>query len=202
MQKQTLITYLKTEGFPKKITNAFSKIKRERFIPEKFKKLAYENRPLPIGNNQTISQPYTIAFMLNLLDLKNNQKILEVGSGSGYVLALINEISKNSKIYGIEIIEKLVKSSRKILSKNIKITLKDGNKGLKENSPFDRILVSASAKKIPKKLLKQLSNKGIIVCVVGNSIVKIRKKKNQIRKIEYLGFSFVPLVGKDEKFNA
>jgi len=196
MQKQDLITYLKTEGFPKKITDAFAKVKRELFVPEEHKKLAYENRPLPIGNNQTISQPYTIAFMLDLLDLEDNQKILEVGSGSGYVLALINEISKNSNTHGVEIIKELVNSSKKILNKNIKITQADGNKGLEENSPFDRILVSASAKKIPQKLLEQLKIKGVMVCVVRNSIVKIKKEKNQIRKIEYLGFSFVPLVEK------
>lgn len=198
MQKQTLITYLKIQGFPKKITNAFSKVKRELFIPEEHKELAYENQPLPIGNNQTISQPYTIAFMLDLLDLKDNQKILEVGSGSGYVLALINEISKNSNIHGIEIIKELATSSKKILTKNknIKITQADGNKGLKQNPPFDRILVSASAKEIPQKLLEQLKIKGVMVCVVGNSIVKIKKEKNRIRKIEYLGFSFVPLVGR------
>ena len=136
--------------------------------------------------------------MLDLLDLKNNQKILEVGSGSGYVLALLNEISKNSNIHGIEIIKELTTSSKKILTKNknIKITQADGNQDLKQNSPFDRILVSASAKEIPQKLLEQLKIKGVMVCVVGNSIVKIKKEKNQIRKIEYLGFSFVPLVKK------
>jgi protein-L-isoaspartate(D-aspartate) O-methyltransferase len=197
MQKQSLITHLKSEGFPKKITNAFAKVKRELFIPEKYKHLAYENRAITIGTGQSVSQPYTIAFMLDLLDLENNQKILEVGSGSGYVLALINEISKNSNIHGIEIIKELTISSKKILNKNknIKITQADGNKGLKQNSPFDRILVSASAREIPQKLLEQLKIKGVMVCVVGNSIVKIKKEKNQIRKIEYLGFSFVPLVG-------
>ena len=111
MNKQQLIQELKKEGFSDKILKAFETIKREDFIPEKFKEYAYENESLPIEEGATISQPYTIAFMLNLLELKDNQKILEIGSGSGYVLALINEISKNSEIYGIERIKGLVESS-------------------------------------------------------------------------------------------
>ena len=196
MQKQHLISYLKSKGFPEKITNAFDEIKRELFIPEGSKHLAYENRPLPIGSNQSISQPYTIAFMLDLLDIENNQKILEVGSGSGYVLALMNEISKDSKIFGLEIIEFLTNSSRNILSKNknIKVIQGNGNNGIPKQAPFNRILVSASANQIPPKLLEQLKVKGIMVCVVGKSILKIKKEKDQIRKTEYLGFSFVPLI--------
>ena len=198
MQKQNLIAYLKEQGFSKKIIRAFNKIKREDFIPEEWRHLAYENSAIPIGNNQTISQPYTIAFMLDLLHLKDNQKILEVGSGSGYVLSLIDEISKNSEIYGVEIIQDLVNSSRKNLTKNInvKIIQGDGNLGLKEHSPFDRILVSASAKEIPQELIKQLKANGIMVCVVGNSIFKITKEETHVKKEEYPGFVFVPLVKK------
>lgn len=198
MNKQQLITSLKNDGFPNKITDAFSKIKREDFIPEEYKKYAYEDGPIPIGLGQTISQPYTIAFTLNLLNLKDNLKILEVGSGSGYVLALINQISPNSEIYGIELIEKLANNSKKLLAKNknIHIISADGTKGLKTKAPFDRILVSASSKQIPKTLLQQLSPDGIMVCVVNYSIIAIKKtpKRNKITK--HPGFTFVPLISK------
>ncbi|MBS3075236.1 protein-L-isoaspartate(D-aspartate) O-methyltransferase [Candidatus Pacearchaeota archaeon] len=199
MNKQQLIQELKKEGFSDKILKAFETIKREDFIPEKFKEYAYENEPLPIEEGATISQPYTIAFMLNLLELKDNQKILEIGSGSGYVLALINEISKNSEIYGIERIKGLVESSKKILKdgKNIQIIQGDGSKGLKEKAPFDRILVSASADKIPESLFEQLSKNGILVLPVQNSIFQIKKINNQIIEKEFRGFVFVPLIEKE-----
>lgn len=134
--------------------------------------------------------------MLDLLNLKDSQKILEVGSGSSYVLALINQISKDSKIYGLEIVQNLANSSKERLSKNtnIKITQADGNLGLKQNAPFDRILVSASAREIPQKLIRQLADNGIMVCVIRNSIFKIRKEKGQIKQEEFPGFVFVPLV--------
>ena len=196
MNKPQLIQYLKQENFPTKITNAFKKIKRENFIPEEYKKYAYEDGPIPIGHAQTISQPYTIAFMLNLLNLKPNQKILEVGSGSGYVLALKNQISPNSQIYGIERIKELADNSKKILhkNKNIHIISADGTNGLKQKAPFDRILVSASSKEIPKTLLQQLSPNGTMVCVVNHSVIVIEKGRKVEKITEHPGFSFVPLI--------
>ena len=198
MNKQQLITSLKTQNFPTKITNAFKKIKRENFIPQEYKEYAYEDQPIPIGHSQTISQPYTIAFMLNLLNLKDYLKILEVGSGSGYVLALINQISKNSKIYGIERINELTINSKKLLSKNknIHIISDDGTKGLKNKAPFDRILISASSKEIPKKILEQLNIEGTMICVVKHSIITIKKTIKENKITEHSGFSFVPLISK------
>lgn len=197
MNKKELIESLRHHGFSERIIRAFKETDRENFIPEKEKKYAYEDTALPIGYMQTISQPYTIAFMLNLLELKDEQKILEVGSGSGYVLALISEISKNGKIFGIERIKELAENSRKKLKKyrNIKIIHGSGFRGLKEEAPFDRILVSASAESIPKNLIRQLKDKGILVIPVRESILKITKgKKNKIE--EYHGFRFVPLIEK------
>jgi protein-L-isoaspartate(D-aspartate) O-methyltransferase len=194
--KNSLIEYLKSEKFDIKILNAFSIVKRENFLPEGLRDYAYIDQPLPIGDGVTISQPYTIAFMLNLLELKNNQKILEIGSGSGYVLGLISKISKKSKIYGIERIKRLVNLSRKRLdkSKNIKIEYADGTNGLKKYAPYDRILISASCKKIPANLFNQLKDGGIIVTSVKQSIIQIKKlgKKKIIK--EYPGFVFVPLI--------
>jgi len=195
MNKQELINSLKRE-FSEKIVRAFGKVKREDFISGEYKNYAYLDQALPIGNEQTISQPYAIAFMLTLLELYDDLIILEVGSGSGYVLALINEICRNTKIYGVERIKELVESSKKVLKnkKNIEIFNVDGTKGLKEKSPFDRILVSASSKEIPQKLLTQLKYNGILVCVVKNSIVVVKKTYKENKIIEYPGFVFVKLV--------
>ena len=182
MDKISLIAHLRSQEFPTKIIRAFKKIPREEFIPKEYKLQAYLDIPLPIGNNVTISQPFTIAFMLNLLELKNNQKILEIGSGSGYVLALLAEITKG-KIYGVEIIKELAIKSRQILKKsnykNIKVINKSGKLGLSEFAPYDRILISASANEIPYYLTEQLKENGIIVSSVRNSIIKIKKQKEK-----------------------
>ena len=197
MTKEDLIRGLKRQRIPEKILKAFEKIERNDFIPKEYRAEAYKDVALPIGYGQTISQPYTISFMLSILELRNNQKILEVGSGSGYVLALINEISKNSELFGIERIRELAEISRKVLERynGIKIIYGDGSKGLPEKAPFDRIIVSATASEIPQKLLQQLSIGGIMVAPVRNSIVKIKKFVNENKIEEYPGFVFVPLVG-------
>lgn len=197
MGKKELFNSLKNKGFSLEMINAFSKIKREDFIPEPYKKYAYEDNALPIGFGQTISQPYTIAFMLSLLKLKRGSKVLEIGSGSGYVLSLIHEITK-SEIYGVEIKESLAKSSKKLLSqkKKIKIYNKSGENGLSEKGKFDRILISASCKdsRIVYRLCKQLKNKGILVAPVKNSILSIEKNKNKLHYKKYEGFIFVPFI--------
>lgn len=200
MNKQELINYLKQQNFSDEIINAFEKVSREDFISKELKELAYENIPLSIGYNATISQPYTIAFMLNLLELdKLNEKpkILEIGSGSGYVLALISEINKNAEIYGIEIIKELAEKSKKQLKnyKNIKVINENALKSL--DSPkslyFDRILVSASAQELPKELVNHLNSNGILVIPIKQSIFRIKKQDKQNKIEEFPGFLFVPL---------
>ncbi len=200
MNKTQLITGLKNYGFSEEILRAFEKVPRENFVPESLKEYAYYDDALPLEEGATISQPYTIAFMLNLLELKKEskegekQRILEIGSGSGYVLALLSEITKG-EIYGLEIIESLAEKSKKILKKykNITVYNKDGSKGLPEKAPLDRILISAAADEIPKHLFFQLEDKGILVAPVGNSIFQIKKEKGKIRIKEFPGFVFVPL---------
>ncbi len=204
MNKQQLLLSLKQRGFFKEILNAFSKVKREDFIPEELKSNAYEDTALPIGKGQTISQPYTIAMMLSLLELKKSQKVLEVGSGCGYVLALISEIvGKDGKVFGIEIIKELADKSKQNLKdyKNIEVYNKNGADGLKEKAPFSRILISAACKEIPKKLLSQLKENGILVAPVGSrheqSLVAVQKIKNKfVVKKEIPGFVFVKFVGR------
>ncbi len=200
MNKKELLNSLKQKGFPKEILNAFSKVKRENFIPEELKTHAYEDTALSIGKDQTISQPYTIAMMLSLLELKKGHKVLEIGSGCGYVLALISEINK-SQVFGVEIIKELAERSRKNLEDfhNIEVYNKDGSKGLPEQAPFDRILISAACEKIPELLFSQLKNNGIIVAPIGprheQSLIAIQKQKDKfVIKKEIPGFIFVPFI--------
>jgi len=183
--------------------NAFSKVPREKFIPEKLKPRAYEDTALPIGQGQTISQPYTIAMMLSLLELKREQKVLEIGSGCGYVLALLSEIvGKKGEVFGIEIIKELAENSKRNLGvyKNIKVYNKNGADGLEEHAPFNRILISAATEKIPDKILHQLKDKGILVAPVGvfgieQSLTAIQRTgKNFTIKEKIPGFVFVRFV--------
>jgi protein-L-isoaspartate(D-aspartate) O-methyltransferase len=194
MDKDELIAYLKQEGFPGKIIYALEKVRREDFVPDYIQELAYEDAALPLEAGATISQPYTICFMLNLLELEEGQIVLEIGSGSGYVLAVISELT-NGPTYGVEIIKSLSDKSIKTLSnyKKIQVFNKDGSLGLQEKAPFDRIIISAEARKIPEHLYNQLNDNGIIVVPVKNSIFKITKRNNEINIKEYPGFIFVPL---------
>ena len=202
MNKPKLIRSLRNQKFPNHIVKVFENVERERFVPEKFKEQSYEDIPLPIGQGQTISQPYTIAFMLMMLEIpkesENNKdlSVLEIGSGSGYVLALLKELIPQGKIYGIERIKEIAEKSQKILeeNKNIQIIHGNGSKGLPEKSPFDRILVSARCKTIPQKLVNQLRYNSVLVAPVGNSLVVVKKKSGENEITKYPGFSFVPLV--------
>jgi len=197
MDNSRLIELLRVKGFPEQIINAFAKVKRENFVPENLVAYSYEDMALPLEDGSTISQPSTIAFMLSLLELKQGQKILEIGSGSGYVLALISEIIKEGKIYGVEIIQRLAIKSKNLLQKdsNIEILNKDASKGLPEFAPYDRILISASCPEIPYFLINQLKPNGIIVAAVKQSIVQIKREGNNFTVKEFPGFSFVPLIG-------
>ncbi|MCP4181216.1 MAG: L-isoaspartyl protein carboxyl methyltransferase [bacterium] len=196
--KENLIKKLKNENFSEPILNAFSNVKRENFIPEKLMCYAYHDIPLPLGFNSTISQPFTIAFMLNLLEIESyeNLNILEIGSGCGYVLCLLNEICIKSKLFGIEVNEEVGGDAIERLDayENIHISLKNGKLGFPDKAPFDRILLSAAAAEKPYHLIKQLNNYGIIVSPVGNSIFKIKKDGSDITEEEFYGFRFVPLV--------
>ena len=196
MEKSNLINYLKEEGFSKKIVEAFEKVDREKFVREDLQEYAYVDTALPLGHGQTISQPFTIAFMLSLLEVKSGQKILEVGSGSGYVLALLSEMNSTGEIFGLERISELANFSRNKLEekKNIKVLHVNGFEGLESESPFDRILVSAAAEEIPKKLFEQLKVGGILVIPIKNSIVQIKKSKEGVKAKEHEGFCFVPLI--------
>jgi len=202
---QDLVNYLKEIILKTpEIISAFLKIDRKNFVPEDFKNEAYNDYPLPIGQGQTISQPYTVAFILELLEPKEGQKILDIGFGSGWTTCLLAEIvGERGKVYAIEIIPEVFEFGKKNIEKynflekgRAEIFLQDGSKGLKEFAPFDRILVSASAQKIPEVLINQLNNNGILVIPVLDGIYKIKKINDKIEKEYYPGFVFVPLIEK------
>jgi len=203
MNKEQLLQSLQARGFPKKILEAFSKVLREEFIPEEIIDKAYEDTALPIGKGQTISQPYTIAIMLSELDPKTGQKILEVGSGCGYVLALLSEIvGKGGKVFGLEIVKELAEKSKENLHeyKNVRVLHKSGFEGFPDKAPFDRILISAAIREIPEPLISQLKVGGIIVAPKGSrfeqDIIAIkRKSKTEFELLKRIpGFIFVPFV--------
>ena len=202
-----LIDFLIQEGWIKtdSIKEAFRKIRREDFLPEDMKNLAELNEALPIGFGQTISQPLVVAFMLEQLQPKPGEKILDVGSGSGWTVGLLSQIvGETGKIFALEIVPELKEFGEKNVAKYsfiekgiVKIICTDGSKGLTEEAPFDKILVSASASNIPAAWKEQLKVNGKIVAPIGSSIWTIFKKsETEFEEIEYPGFVFVPLIQK------
>ncbi|AEA33433.1 protein-L-isoaspartate O-methyltransferase [Hippea maritima] len=193
-----LIDYLeKSIGILKTpaIIEAFRSIDRTDFVREGYKREAYQNYPLPIGNSQTISQPYTVAFMLELLQPKEDSHILDVGCGSCYTTALLAKIAKKGKVVGVEIDKKLVEFCKSNLRKydfnNIEIY--NADKLPPTKSKFDRILVSAAAERLPEELLNALKEGGRMVIPVQSSIFLIEKQNNKIKMQEHYGFAFVRL---------
>lgn len=191
--------YLKTDA----VIDAFSEINRAEFLPEEIENQSEADVPLPIGFGQTISQPLTVAFMLELLDVKKGQKVLDVGSGSGWTTALLSHIvGQEGKVIAIEKIKELVEFGKNNADKFSFVRKgvasfyeSDGNQGFPSEAPFDRILVSASAQEIPQALKDQLKIGGKIVIPVKNSLWCLEKKsEKEFVEKEFPGFSFVPLV--------
>lgn len=191
--------YLKTDI----IIDAFSKIDRLEFVPPSLESEAEANIPLPIGHGQTISQPLTVAFMLELLDPQPGQMILDVGSGSGWTTALLSCIvGEKGKVIAMERIKELCEFGEKnvekfgFIKKGIaEMHCADGIKGFPKHAPYDRILVSAMTDEVPKALKEQLKIGGKMVIPVHNDIWYLKKEgADEFCKEEYPGFSFVPLV--------
>lgn len=196
MDRAALLHHLKQQGFNERIVKAFATVKRERFVPAELKAHAYDDIALSLGiGSSTISQPYTLAFMLQLLEVKDKQKILEIGSGCGYVLALLSVLAPHGSIIGVEIEKELVKRAQESLKgiKNTEVIAGNGFHGLPGKAPFERILLSAAAQETPRHLLMQLTEDGIIVSPVGTRMVQLKKKGKEVSEKSFYAFAFVPL---------
>ncbi|MFH0791313.1 MAG: protein-L-isoaspartate(D-aspartate) O-methyltransferase [Candidatus Omnitrophota bacterium] len=186
----------------KRVLDAFLKVPRHKFVSDEAQSSAYADYPLPIGENQTISQPYMVALMSQLLELKGDEKVLEIGTGSGYQAAILAELSRT--VYSIERIPSLAEKAEKLLNElgytNIKIKVDDGTLGWQESSPFDAIIVTAASPEIPQALIKQLADSGRLVLPVGQAfsqtLVLVKKDKGRVETKEICGCVFVPLIGK------
>jgi protein-L-isoaspartate(D-aspartate) O-methyltransferase len=206
MQKYQLLEIWKENfKFKNKELNAFREIKRENFIPEEIHHLAYEDTPLPILRGKTISQPTTVMIMTSALELKQGEKVFEVGTGSGYQTALIAKIiGKEGKIISTEVLPELLNFAKKNLKEekifNTKIYELDGSRGFSKEAPYDKIIITAACKDFPQDLIEELKIGGIIIGPVGNKneqmMIKAIKQKNSDLEYEFLGpFLFSPLYG-------
>jgi len=200
-ERMALISEIRLKGISnQQILDALSKIPRELFLDKYFEEKAYNDVALPIGYNQTISQPYTVAFMTDLLDLSSGMRVLEIGTGSGYQAILFAMMG--AQVYTIERIADLLNRAQKkfdVFNLVIHSKLGDGSLGWVENAPYDRIMITAGVPEFPYHLKNQLTENGILVCPVGNresqkmykSILRNGKFENDIKD----NFKFVPLIG-------
>ncbi len=187
----------------KRVLKVMNDLQRHLFVQEAFRMQAYEDRPLPIGYGQTISQPSTVAFMTESLELEQGMRVLEIGTGSGYQAAVLSLMG--CRVYTVERIPELFKATRTLLTRtlqlrNIYMKLDDGTLGMEEAAPFDRILVTAGGPEVPKPLIKQLDEGGIMLIPVGDQkreqhLVRLRRENGQVI-VKNLGpATFVDLVG-------
>lgn len=186
----------------KRVLEAMTEVPRHLFVPESMRALAYQDSPLPIGLNQTISQPYIVALMTQLAEPKENDKALEVGTGSGYQAAVLSRLVES--VYSIEIVAELAERAKSVLNglgyANVVVQQGDGYKGWPEEAPFDIVLVTAAAKVIPEPLIEQLAEGGRLIMPVGETagvqvLTRLTKKNGSIQKEEILGVRFVPMTG-------
>ena len=214
--RRRLIEKLKREGILKSpsVIRAMLRVPREEFVPASYRRYAYNDSPLPTFSGQTISAPHMVAIMCELLDLKVGHKVLEIGTGSGYHAAVCAEIvapeDEDKKLWGhvytVERIPELVEFARNNLKRTgyddrVTVILGDGSLGYKEASPFDRILVTAAAPKMPKPLIDQLAINGKIVIPIGGSfyqelVVGVKLSEDKFKTFTAGGCVFVPLIGR------
>ncbi|MGD2074552.1 MAG: protein-L-isoaspartate(D-aspartate) O-methyltransferase [Gammaproteobacteria bacterium] len=195
--------YLGRGKLDPKVIEAMSTVPRHQFVPARLRERAYDNRPLPIGHSQTISQPYIVAIMTDLLGLDPNDQVLEIGTGSGYQAAILASLV--DEVYTIEIIEPLGESARQRLRRlgfdGVHVRIGDGYYGWPEHAPFDAIVVTAAASHIPPPLIEQLKPGGRMVIPVGSHfmtqqlLLVTKSEEGQVRTRQLLPVAFVPLTG-------
>lgn len=190
----------------KRVLKAMRQVPRHLFVPLSFRDRAYADYPLPIGEDQTISQPYIVALMTQCLELKGKENILEVGTGSGYQAAVLSLLA--SHVYSIEINAALAESARNLLHNlgyaNVDIRTGDGFFGWPEKAPFDGIIVTCAARRVPGPLFEQLKEGGRMVIPVGETgegqrLIRVRKLKGKAHEEEISLVMFVPMLGQDKK---
>jgi len=195
---ETINSHAKKDGLKisSNVITAIKEVPRHLFV----RKNPYDDSPQLIGCHQTISQPYIVAYMTEMLDVKSSHKVLDIGMGSGYQSAILSKLTK--EVYAVEIIKELAEKTKKILKdyKNIKIGIRNGYEGWEEYAPYDRIMVAAKVKKIPQKLIDQLVDNGKMIIPLikdtGQKLILVTKVDNTSHIRETLiGVRFVPLVG-------
>ncbi|MCF8363676.1 MAG: protein-L-isoaspartate(D-aspartate) O-methyltransferase [Prolixibacteraceae bacterium] len=199
-RERMVSSQIETRGLEHTSTlKAMRSVPRHLFVPEKMRDYAYDNRPLPIGHGQTISQPYIVAFMTSTIQPKADYKVLEIGTGSGYQAAILSEIVDS--VYTIEIVEPLYEQASERLADlgydNVKVKYGDGYYGWEEHAPYDAIVVTAAAEYIPPPLLDQLKTGGKMIIPVGSpfmaqSLILVSKKKDKITTSKLMPVRFVP----------
>ncbi len=199
-RERMVINQIQLRGMDHKPTlNAMSVVPRHLFVPENLQDNAYDDRPLPIGHGQTISQPYIVAYMTSIINPKPDFKVLEIGTGSGYQAAILSEIVDS--VFTMEIVPELYQSASARLSEldydNIKIKFGDGYYGWPEHGPYDAIVVTAAAEFVPPPLLEQLKEGGKMIIPVGSpfmvqSLILVNKKKDRITTTNLMSVRFVP----------
>ena len=183
-----------------KVFSAMLSVPREEFVLSEYQDVAYSDAALSIGHGQTISQPYTVAFMTNLLELTGHERVLEIGTGSGYQAAILSQLA--DRVFTIERIEPLADSAQERLKRlgytNVEVKAGQVEEGWKENAPFDAIILTAGVDEVPKTLFDQLKEGGVLVAPVGigpdKKMTKFIKKKGKISQKQYGIFHFVPFV--------
>jgi protein-L-isoaspartate(D-aspartate) O-methyltransferase len=198
-----LIEHLSPEIKDRRVLEVMGRLPRENFVPPEVRRQAYEDKPLPIGAGQTISQPYIIALMTEALELAGREKVLEVGTGSGYQTAILSELAK--KIISVERVPALAESAEKLLKEmgytNIEIHLAEETLGWQQGAPYDAIMVTAGAPDIPDDLLKQLAVGGRMIIPTGSrymqELCKVTKRQDGVRVENLGGCRFVSLIGKN-----
>ncbi|MGD0723937.1 MAG: protein-L-isoaspartate(D-aspartate) O-methyltransferase [Spirochaetia bacterium] len=185
-----------------RVLEAMRSVPRHLFIPSGSRSLAYEDHPVPIGQGQTISQPYMVAFMTQALELRGGERVLEIGTGSGYQTAILAELCR--EVFSIERIPELAAAAENALANlgymNIRLRVGDGSEGWPEHAPFDGILVAAAAPSIPQRLRDQLADNGVMVIPVGDwrrvqEILVARRSGGTVTVERSIGCRFVPLIG-------